>query len=193
MRRDMSFFDDTKNFGLLAMVIALINVAGAVLFFFNEDINEVWRTIAGIGGILSSLLMLAAGYSIFSGTIPGFMLRIFPEGARSKFGVLTGYTTAIGVASIIGLGVSIADIVAGVVIGVLILFVVWIITNDRKGVVDRIIWVILLVLYFLGILIGVIIAISGGLNIVSGICVSLLYLMAFLYLFDPAVKRKFGM
>ncbi len=193
MRRDMSFFDNTRNFGMLAMIVAAVNVVGSVLFFFNDDIEEVWRIVAGIGGILSALLMLAAGFAIFSGRIPGFLIKLFPDGATSKFGVLTGYTAAIGVASIIGLGFTVADIVIGIIVGILLLFVVWILTNDRKGVVEKILWVILMVFYFLGILGGVIIAITGGMNLVSGICISLMYLLAFVYLFDPSVKRKFGM
>lgn len=188
----MSFIDDTKNFGILAIVVAVINIAASVLFFTNEDIENVWRIIAGVGGILSALVMLAAGFAIATKKIPGFMDKLFPDGVSSKFGVLTGYTAAIGVASIIGLGASVGDIVAGVIIGLLLLFIVWILTNDRKGVIEKILWVVLIFIYFLGILVGVIVAISGGLNIVSGICVSLMYLLAFLYLFDPSVKAKFG-
>ncbi len=188
----MSFIDNTKNFGILAVVIAVINIAASALFFTNEDIENVWRIIAGVGGIISALLMLVTGIAIATRKVPVFLEKLFPDGVSSKFGVLTGYTAAIGVASIIGLGASVADIVAGIIIGALLLFLVWILTNDRKGVIEKILWVILLVVYFLGILAGVIVAIEGGLNIVSGICVSLMYLLAFLYLFDPSVKVKFG-
>ena len=58
---------------------------------------------------------------------------------------------------------------------------------------EKILWVILIVLYFLGVLFGIIIAISGGLNLISGTCICLMYLLAFVYLFDPSVKTKFGM
>ncbi len=192
MVRNMSFIDNTKNFGILAVVIAVINVVGSVLFFTNEDVEDVWRIIAGIGGIISALLMLVTGVAIATRRIPVFLEKLFPDGASSKFGVLTGYTAAIGVATIVGLGPSLGDIIAGIIIGALLLFLVWILTNDRKGVVEKILWVILIVVYFLGILAGIIVAIEGGLNIVSGICITLMYLLAFLYLFDPSVKAKFG-
>ncbi len=188
----MSFIDNTKNFGILAVVVAVINVAGSVLFFINEDVEDIWRIIAGVGGIVSAALMLVTGVAIATKRIPSFLTKLFPEGLSSKFGVLTGYTAAIGVASIVGLGTNVMDIVAGVVIGLLLLFIVWILTNDRKGVIEKILWVILIVIYFLGILSGVVLAIEGSLNIVSGICVALMYLLAFLYLFDPSVKAKFG-
>ena len=189
----MSFFDETRNFGILALIVAAINAVGSVLFFINEDIDPVWRTIAGIGGILSSVVMLSASFAIMTGNIPSFIDKIFPDGATSKFGVITGYTAAIGVSSIVGLGFTVADIVVGVLVGLILLGIVWILSNDRRGIVERILWVILIVVYFIGLLVGIAIAITGGLNLVSGICLSLMYLLAFVYLFDPAVKRKFGM
>ena len=189
----MSFLDETRNFGILALIVAIVNAAGAVLFFFNEDIDPVWRTIAGVGGVLSSIVMILAGFTIMTGNIPSFLDKLFPDGAVSKFGVITGYTAAIGVASIVGLGFTVVDIVAGVLVGLILLGIVWILTNDRRGIVERILWVILIVVYFIGIITGVAIAITGGLNLVSGICLTLMYLLAFTYLFDPSVKRKFGM
>ena len=193
MRPDMSFLDETRNFGILALIVAIVNAAGSVLFFFNEDIDPVWRTIAGVGGVLSSIVMILAGITIMTGNIPSFLDKLFPDGAVSKFGVITGYTAAIGVASIVGLGFTVVDIVAGVLVGLILLGIVWILTNDRRGIVERILWVILIVVYFIGIITGVAIAITGGLNLVSGICLTLMYLLAFTYLFDPSVKSKFGM
>ena len=193
MRPDMSFLDETRNFGILALIVAIVNTAGSVLFFFNEDIDSVWRTIAGVGGVLSSIVMILAGITIMTGNIPSFLDKLFPDGAVSKFGVITGYTAAIGVASIVGLGFTVVDIVAGVLVGLILLGIVWILTNDRRGIVERILWVILIVVYFIGIITGVAIAITGGLNLVSGICLTLMYLLAFTYLFDPSVKSKFGM
>ena len=193
MGPDMSFLDETRNFGILALIVAIVNAAGSVLFFFNEDIDPVWRTIAGVGGVLSSIVMILAGFTIMTGNIPSFLDKLFPDGAVSKFGVITGYTAAIGVASIVGLGFTVVDIVAGVLVGLILLGIVWILTNDRRGIVERILWVILIVVYFIGIITGVAIAITGGLNLVSGICLTLMYLLAFTYLFDPSVKSKFGM
>lgn len=189
----MSFLDETRNFGILALIVAIVNAIGSVLFFLNEDIDPVWRTVAGVGGILSSVVMISAGFAIMTGNIPPFIERIFPDGVASKFGVITGYTAAIGVASIVGLGFTIADIVAGVLVGIILIGIVWILTNDRRGIVERIIWVILIVVYFIGVITGVAIAITGGLNLISGICLTLMYLLAFTYLFDPGVKSKFGM
>jgi hypothetical protein len=193
MGADMSFLDETRNFGILALIVAIVNAAGSVLFFFNEDIDPVWRTIAGVGGVLSSIVMILAGFTIMTGNIPSFLDKLFPDGAVSKFGVITGYTAAIGVASIVGLGFTVIDIVAGVLVGLILLGIVWILTNDRRGIVERVLWVILIVVYFIGIITGVAIAITGGLNLISGICLTLMYLLAFTYLFDPSVKRKFGM
>jgi hypothetical protein len=190
----MAFTDSTRNFGILAIIVAVIGLASGVVVFFDDEIDTKWRTIAGVGSILANIIMLLAGYAIFSGNIPSFMDKLFPEGPTSKFGVLTGYTAAIGVASIIGLGSGIAEIVMGVLVGLVLLFIVWVLTNDRKGIVERILWVILLVVYFLGI-VGSILAMfsESFINTVVGLCGCLMYLLAFIYLFDESVKKKFGM
>jgi heme A synthase len=79
-------------------------------------------------------------------------------------------------------------------VGLVLLFIVWVLTNDRKGIVERILWVILLVVYFLGI-VGSILAMfsDSPINTVVGLCGCLMYLLAFIYLFDESVKKKFGM
>ena len=190
----MAFTDNTRNFGILAIIVAVIGLASGVAVFFDDEIESKWRTIAGVGTIIANIVMLLAGYAIFSGNIPMFMDKLFPEGPSTKFGVLTGYTAAIGVASIVGLGSSIMEIVMGVLVGLVLLFIVRILTNDRKGIVEKILWVILLVVYFLGI-IGSILAIFSGsvIDTIVGLCGCLMYLLAFIYLFDESVKKKFGM
>ena len=190
----MAFTDNTRNFGLLAIMVAILGMGSGVMMFLDEDIESKWRTIAGVGAIIAHIVMLLAGYTIYSGNIPMFMDKLFPEGPTSKFGVLTGYTAAIGVASIIGLGSSVAEIVVGVLVGLILLGIVWILTNDRKGIIERILWVILLVVYFLGI-VGSILSIFSGSAIATamGLCGCLMYLLAFIYLFDESVKQKFGM
>ena len=104
----MAFTDNTRNFGLLAIMVAILGMGSGVMMFLDEDIESKWRTIAGVGAIIAHIVMLLAGYTIYSGNIPMFMDKLFPEGPTSKFGVLTGYTAAIGVASIIGLGSRVA-------------------------------------------------------------------------------------
>ena len=76
----MAFTDSTRNFGILAIVVAVIGLASGVAVFFDDGIETKWRTIAGVGAILSNIVMLLAGYAIFSGNIPMFMDKLFPEG-----------------------------------------------------------------------------------------------------------------
>lgn len=190
----MAFTDNTRNFGILAIIVAVIGLLSGVAVFFDDEIEGKWRTIAGIGSIIANIVMLLAGYAIFSGNIPVFMEKLFPEGPNTKFGVITGYTAAIGVASIVGLGSSIGEIVLSVLVGLVLLFIVWILTNDRKGIVEKILWVILLVVYFLGIVANLLAIFSRSpIDTVVGLCGCLMYLLAFIYLFDESVKQKFGM
>ena len=188
----MSFFDDTRYFGILAMVVAVINIVASVLSLIS-DADLMWRIIDGAGGILAGIVILLSGYAIFTGRIPSPLMRLFPDGVTSKFGVITGYTAAIGLASLIGLGPSIAAIVWGALIGILLILIAWIVTDEKKDMTKKVVWVVLMVIYFFGIIHGVSITLWGEFNIISGICETLMFLIAFLYLFDMSVKTKFGM
>lgn len=182
----MAFLSDTKNFGILAMIAAAISIVGAVLSLFNS--SGVYSIVCGIGAIVGGIVLLLASVAIFTRSIPPMISSLFPEGARSKFGVLVGYTAAVGVASILKLTP------VGIIVGAIILVVVWVLTNDRKGVVEKILWFVLAVLYFLGAILGILTVFGGGaLAIVSGICAALMYLLAFVYLFDSDVKKKFNL
>ena len=180
----MSFLNDTRNFGILAMVAAAASMIGAAMSIAIS--GDMYNIISSIGSILGGILLFVTGMAIARYRMPAFMERVFPEGAHSKFGVLVGYTTAIGIASILKLD-------EGILWGAIILSVVWVITSDRKGVIHKILWVILAVVYFLGTVIEIGVACGGGFtSIVCGICLSIMYLLAFLYLFDQDVKNKFG-
>ena len=176
----MEFLNNTKNFGLMIMIIAVIDVILGVIGIINNGFS-----IDGLGSILAPVVMILAGFAIFSQTNGGIISFAFPEGTRSKFGALTGFIFATGLSNILSLNI------AGVVLGILILIVGWIIANGNKTFLDSIIWVILVVLFALIAISSLIVAFSGDVVlIISGICGAILYLMAFLYLLDSDVKKK---
>ena len=194
----MSFLDETKNFGLLALIVGAINLVCAIMFFFNNNIETTWRIVGGVGRILASIVILAAGWAIFSGNIPSFMARLFPEGSTSKFGVITGYTAAVGASFIVGLGTSVGEIILGVVLGLILLLAVFILTTGKTGVIEIIIWVIFLIIYIIGIIfdaIGVFASFDplNVLSIIGCLCECLMFIIAFIYLIDPEVRKKFGL
>lgn len=190
----MSLADNPRKYSILTMAAGIIIAASGIALFFDNDLDGGWNVIGGVGHIVAGVLIAGAGYIIFSGIMPGFATRFFPDGPDSKISILIGYFSALGVASILGLGTNIISIAIGFTIGVAILIVVMILTNDRNGTVNRSLWIVLNVSCFLGI-VGNLLAIYFYSNIatIAGICGCLMYLLADVYLFDNEVKMKFGM
>ena len=176
----MEFLNNTKNFGLMILILGVLDVVLAVLTMIDDGFSVI-----GLGSILGPIVMILAGLAIFSQTNGGIISFAFPEGSSSKFGALTGYIFATGLSAIVSLQIG------GVIFGLLILLVGWIITNDKKTIIDSIIWIFLVVLFGLITLFAILGAFGGGIYlIVGGICTALLHLMGFLYLLDKDVKKK---
>ena len=198
----MSFFDNTKNFGLVALIAALINVVAIIVLLFVEidgqKIEPGNDIIGFLGMILPAIVMLIYGLSVFrQAAIISF---IFPEGPSSKFGVLTGLVFAAGVSSILSLNPM------GIVVGIILLIIGWIITNGNKTVVDTIIWVLMIIIFLLAAIAYVLavlcvdslsldffgdFVIGGIAGWIVAVCKAIMYILAFVYLFDKDVKSKF--
>ena len=200
-----SFLDNTKNFGLMIAIIGLVDLIVSVLMLI-EDMNNL--NLMYIGGIIVGLIYLFAGIMVYTQK-PGALAPIFPEGISSKFGVLTGYIFLVGVTGIID-GIFVAafsnadgNLMAGIgtiVLAIIIIAVGWIITNDTKNVLDKVIYYILIIIFALSVILGLIGIFGLGdyyhdmyliLAIVESIAAIVMYLMAFLYLLSAEVKTKF--
>ena len=176
----MEFFNNTKNFGLMITVLAVIDIVLGVIGIVNGGFS-----IGALGGILAPAVMILAGIAIFTQTNGGIISFAFPEGSSSKFGALTGFIFAVGLSNILTLNIG------GIILGILILVVGWVITNDSKTFLDSVVWVVLIILFALIAISSILAVLSGSIiAIISGICSAILYLTAFLYLLDPEVKKK---
>ena len=176
----MEFFNNTKNFGLMITVLAVIDIVLGVIGIVNGGFS-----IGALGGILAPAVMILAGIAIFTQTNGGIISFAFPEGSKSKFGALTGFIFATGIANIVSLTIG------GIILGIIIVIVGWIITNDKNTFLDSVIWVILVILFAISAILGLLGAFSGDIfGIIGGILSAVLYLMAFLYLLDADVKKK---
>ncbi|MGN1044648.1 MAG: hypothetical protein ACI4Q9_01670 [Candidatus Methanomethylophilaceae archaeon] len=176
----MEFLNNTKNFGLMLTIIAIIDAIIGVLAVVNGGVS-----LDSVGAILSAAVMILAGIAIYMQTDGGIISFAFPEGSSSKFGALTGFIFATGISAILALNIP------SIILGIIILIVGWVITNNHKGIADSIIWVLLIILFAL-LAIGSILAVFTAdiLIIVGGVCSAILYLIAFLYLLDPEVKSR---
>ena len=190
----MSFFDDTKNAGLLLLIIALMDIAFVVVaaFFLDQYKDaEMWKKIVLIvGGVIEGLFLAVVGMGIKNGSCM-FQLGGFFSDVTSKFGVLVAGTAAYGIGSIISGVFSIIAFGTGgitdVVIGVLIVLVAWLMLDGGK-VANNIIWIILLIVYIIGIILSLFACL-----VLVGIPSLLLFIMLLLFLLSPEVKSKMGM
>ena len=185
----MSFLNDTKNFGLIIAILGLFDIVSAVLGFASSNI------IAAVGALIAGILILLAGLGIYKKKLPDFMLKLFPEGVDSKFGVLTGMMFTVSLATAISAVCALNWLV--LVEAIILLILALVITNDKKNVFDKIIWILL-------VLVAVILAISGfvaifsvggdnalllAMDIIKAVATALMYLMMLLYLLDGSVKK----
>lgn len=189
----MSFFDDTKNAGLLLLIIALMDIVFVVISAFITDAYkdaEMWKKIVLIvGGVIEGLFLAVVGMGIMKGSCM-FQLGGFFSDVTSKFGVLVAGTTAYGIGTIIsGVFTTIAfgGGIFDIVLGVLIVLVAWLMLDGGK-VANNIIWIILLIIYIIGIIISAIACL-----VLVGIPSLLLFIMLLLFLLSPEVKQKMGM
>ena len=85
-----------------------------------------------------------------------------------------------------------ANGVIDIIIGLIVLFLYKKITDGKDSLVDKIVWIILLILFLLTI-IGGVIALFGIITIPLGICMMIIGVFMFMALLDNDVKAKFGM
>ena len=190
----MSFFSDTKNVGLLLMVIALMDIIFAVVAVFVLDDYkdmDMWKKIVGIAGaVIGALLLLYLGMGIKNGSIGIQIGNLFSD-VNTKFGVLVAGTAGIGcvdiiegIFSIIAFG---ATSVGSLVIAVILIVMAWLMAHGGK-LAGNVIWVILLIVYILGIIVSAIASLA-----LVGIPSLLLFITLLTFLLSPEVKKRMGM
>ena len=188
----MSFLNDTKNFGLIIAILGLLDVISAILGFASSTIH------AAVGVLIAGLLILLAGLGIYKKKIPDFMTKLFPEGVDSKFGVLVGMMFTVSLSMVIA-AIFALDI-AGLIAPIILLILALVVTNDKKNVFDKIIWILFVLIALIAMILGFVGIFSVGgeglylvMGIIKAIAEALMYLMLLVYLLDGSVKKKFGM
>ncbi len=189
----MSFFDETKNFGLMAMIAGLVMVLSAIIWVVNGF------ELGLIGMLIAGLLLLVFGLGVYQGESKLNIGSLFDEGVTSKFGLVVGFIIIVGVVDIVQ-GIFAVNIMS-IVIGVLLILFGFLMKMDLSPILKKIIWVILLIVFLLGIIggiLGVVAAFGGAalwivLNVLNAVAYLVIYIMLFLYMLSPEVKSKMSM
>ena len=200
----MSFLDNTKTAGTALWIVGILMIISALLTIIcgvvDDEMNDhvIGWVILGIGSLICALVYFAFGKSVKSGEVSDKFDIV------TKFVYVVGYTTIIGgvFAALCGFGFD--DIggylVSGIISIVLGFVILWIhkkITAGNISTFDRIMWILLLVIFvicFISSFFGI-----GGsglalaVNIIVAICDIVIYLFMIAFMLDNSVKAKFGM
>ena len=189
----MSFLDNTKNAGWGLTIIGLLMVLGAIVAIVTsftgeaEMLFKVGGAVIAIGALLAALAYLKYGNNVRVGNI------------SDKLEVLGNFVRIVGVTSILaGLFGVVGSAIQGnfggvgtflvqVILGFIIIWVSKKMMDEKATTFDKIVWIILLVIFVVELIMGI-----ASLTI-TGILMALVYLMMLVFLFDGDVKKKMGM
>ena len=190
----MSFFDETKNFGLMAMIAGLVMVLSAILWVVDGF------DLGLIGVLIAGLLLLIFGLGVYQGESKLNIGSLFDEGVTSKFGLVVAFIIIVGVIGIVQ-GIFALNIMS-IVVGVLLILFGFLMKMDLSPILEKIIWIILLIVFLLGIIINGILSVVGAfggeplgivLNVLNAVAYLVIYIMLFLYMLSPEVKSRMSM
>ena len=190
----MSFFDETKNFGLMAMIAGLVMVLSAILRVVDGS------DLGLIGVLIAGLLLLIFGLGVYQGESKLNIGSLFDEGVTSKFGLVVAFIIIVGVIDIVQ-GIFALNIMS-IVVGVLLILFGFLMKMDLSPILEKIIWIILLIVFLLGIIISGILSVVGAfggeplwivLNVLNAVAYLVIYIMLFLYMLSPEVKSRMSM
>ena len=200
----MSFLDNTKTAGTALWIVGILMIISALLTIIcgvvDDEMNDhvIGWVILGIGSFICALVYFALGKSVKSGEVSDKFDIV------TKFVYVVGYTTIIGgvFAALCGFGFDdiggyLVSGIISIVLGFVILWIYKKITDGNISTFDRIMWILLLVIFvicFISSFFGI-----GGsglalaVNIIVAICDIVIYLFMIAFMRDNSVKAKFGM
>lgn len=189
----MSFFDDTKNVGLMMFVIAILGLIQAVLQIVNgatydgETVKKVGYVIIGIGALVGAIIFFKFGNSVRTGSISGKLDVV------AGFVQTVGYMTVVSsIFAIIGGALIGAEFAAGGVVllifGAIVLYLGKKINDGKNTGADSVLWIILVIVFFIMMLASLAGLFGNIFDIIDGICSFVMYLCILLFMFDKEIK-----
>ena len=189
----MSFFDDTKNVGLMMFVIAILGLIQAVLQIVNgatydgETVKKVGYVIIGIGALVGAIIFFKFGNSVRTGSISGKLDVV------AGFVQTVGYMTVVSsIFAIIGGALIGAEFAAGgvvlLVFGAIVLYLGKKINDGKNTGADSVLWIILVIVFFIMMLASLAGLFGNIFDIIDGICSFVMYLCILLFMFDKEIK-----
>ncbi len=192
----MSFFSDNKNFGLAMIIAGLVTALVAIISIFYPAFT-VGGAVTAIGSVIYGLMIMGVGSSTRKGEISQKLdilaKYVYVVGAGT---IIMAVFSAAGMAingGVVGLLAGIIAFIIALIIGLVIIWAGKKMTDGAVSTIDRIIWILLVLLFVISIL-GALVQLFGGiLGIILGICNIIIFVFLLAALFDPEVKKAMGM
>lgn len=189
----MSFFDETKNFGLMAMVAGLMMILSALLGLTDG------LSVPPVGVLIGGLLLLIFGLGAYGGVTMLNIGSLFDQGVTSKFGLVVGFVILIGIVELLQGVFSVEP--NPIVIGVVLILFGILMKMNISPVLNNVIWAVLLIAFLIGIvlefyaLLGVFNgeALEMFFSALKAVAYLIMYIMLFTFVLSPEVKKKMSL
>lgn len=189
----MSFFTEPKNAGLALMVVAALNIVAGIVGIYDGATGgfDTGAVVVAVGAIVCAIIFLLFGMKL-------------KDGMFSKIEIVSNYVRVIGTTTIIGGVFALGYVANGVdgavgasivtiIFGLIIMWCASKIGDGKVGVVDKIIWIILVIIMVFCILASIVSLLDFFLGTIIAICDIIVYVFMLLLLLDGDVKSKMGM
>lgn len=203
----MSFIDNPKNFGLAAVVIGIVSILAGILAIVNGALADPMATgsvVASIGTILYGVLILGIGLPIYRGE------------ETNAFSILGKFVNFVGIATIVvgifsgagqmvddSVGAGVVTIVINLIFGLILMWIAKRITDGTADTFDKIIWILLAIVFLvltIVSLIGIITPFLMDTSVIDmvilavlSLCEFILYAFLLVAVLSNDVKSKMGM
>ena len=178
------------------IVVAIVQVIAAIANIVVSATAEGGIYFAGIiiaiGLLITSVIYFKYGSSVRSGAI------------SAKIDILASFVNVIGVIAIIngffnviagiaGASGYVGSGIIGIILGLVICYCGKKINDGKETTLDKILWIILLVIFVIEILANIVMLIGFPIGTLMGICGIIIYVFMTLLLLDGEVKKAMGM
>lgn len=183
----MSFFNNQRNAGIalycIAILMILMGIIGIVYELVDDD-GTVSGAVMYIGTVVAGFIYLPFGRSVMNGDL------------TEKFDIVCQFVRVYALVLIVEGVFSLAeDIATGIFVIIIGLICLWLyrkITDGKETFIDKIVWILLVIIFFLTIVAGLIM-LFGIITIPLGIAYMIIGVFMLMAVLEDDVKAKFGM
>ncbi len=197
----MSFFDNTKIAGWALFFAGLLMIVSALVGFYDAFAehegagDQIGYLVIAIGALIGGLIYFGFGNSVRTGAISEkieIVARlVLTVGTctivAAFFGIIGQVLIEVGDLGAIGMQIL------SFIFGLILLWIGKTINDGKTTTFDKILWIVLVVVFVILFLVNLFGIVPIGLSSISAILMAIIYLFLLVFMFDDDVKKKMGM